>query len=76
MHATPSLGMFDHLFNLYHDFKHANYEMIEMYLSGIDWECEFSFVFNVEDYWSRVPVTCRPILRLTDGSLNRSEEIQ
>jgi len=26
--------------------------MIEKYLCGIDWAYEFSFLFNVEDYWN------------------------
>jgi hypothetical protein len=37
---------------LFYDFKNANYEMMELYLCSIDWVYEFSFVFNVEDYYS------------------------
>jgi len=36
---------------LYYDYRGADYDSMEAYLSSVDWFYEFSFVFNVEDYW-------------------------
>ena len=59
--------------HLYYDFRGADYDSMEAYLSSINWFYEFSFVFNVEDYWhifvyhlntaieAYVPVKRRPI---------------
>ena len=37
--------------HLYYDFRGADYDSMEAYLSSVNWFYEFSFVFNVEDYW-------------------------
>jgi hypothetical protein len=36
----------------YYDFDSADYELIELYLTSINWAYEFSFVFTTEDYWN------------------------
>ena len=35
----------------YYDFNNADFEKLNEYLSSINWDYEFSFVFNAEDYW-------------------------
>ena len=36
---------------LYYDFACADYDAMATYLSNVDWFYEFSFVFNVDEYW-------------------------
>lgn len=36
---------------LYYDFCNANFDKLNEYLSNINWDYEFSFVFHAEDYW-------------------------
>ena len=36
---------------LHRDFSCDDYQAIENYLMNIDWFYEFTFFFNVEDYW-------------------------
>jgi len=35
----------------YYDFSSGDYEAMESYLMNVNWSYEFTFVFNVEDYW-------------------------
>ena len=36
----------------YYDYKNADYEGLNYYMSRINWDYEFSFVFTVEEYWN------------------------
>ena len=36
----------------YYDYKNANFDDIVDYLSRINWNYEFSFVFTIEEYWN------------------------
>ena len=35
----------------YYDFSSCDYEAMESYLMNVNWSHEFTFVFNVVDYW-------------------------
>jgi len=39
------------IFQSYYDFSSGDYEAMESYLMNVNWSYEFTFVFNVEDYW-------------------------
>ena len=36
----------------YYDYKNADYDHLNAYMSRINWDYEFSFVFTTEEYWN------------------------
>ena len=46
--VSPTLSKSE---TFYYDFNNADFEKLNEYLSSINWDYEFSFVFNAEDYW-------------------------
>jgi len=36
----------------YYDYKNADYDNLNVYMSRINWDYEFSFVFTTEEYWN------------------------
>ena len=37
--------------DLYYDFRNVDFQSIGNFLANVNWLHEFSFVFNVNDYW-------------------------
>ena len=62
----------------YYDYKRADYDSLNHYISRINWDYEFSFVFTTEKYWDIflmhltvaidlfVPLVRRKVIRLSN----------